>query len=501
MPRSDDHPGTSLRLSHLFEDIRPLLAAQPQPVYLVGGAVRDAIMGKSSKDLDFVVPTDAIELAFRVGDHLNVPAFVMDRERDIGRVVLSARRMTLDFARVRGPNIDADLRARDFTINALALPAEPVTSLKIIDVVGGVSDIQSRLIRYTHELSIVEDPVRAMRGIRLAAQLNFDITDETEIAIRRAAPLLAQISRERIRDELIKLLSVEVPGRAISKLYETGLLEHTIPKLALLKNVDQSVPHHEDAFAHTCRVLTSLSNLVTTILSEKTGKNPWIEEIRRHLASYSADLAIHLNRDVGGSLTGTDVLRIAALFHDIGKAETGAVDERSGRIRFHRHEQIGAEVSQRAMTSLRFSNEAIAHVKQVIAAHMRPLWLSQIPKVSRRAIYRFNRDTGEAGVDVCLLALADELSLYSSDRQAKEVEPRMLDLLKVVEGLIGNYFRRFQESVRPKPLLNGRDLMNVFGLREGREIGRLLRIIEEAQAIGQISSRDEALALAKKHGQ
>ncbi|MFW6096740.1 MAG: phosphohydrolase, partial [Chloroflexota bacterium] len=179
--------------TELLARIRPLLASRDAPVYLVGGAVRDAILGRPAYDLDFVVEHEAIQLAFSVGDALRVAAYVLDRERDIGRVVLGPD-VVLDFARFRGPDLEADLRARDFTINAMAVDAAnfPPRELNVvIDPTGGLDDLQAGVVRLAYPQAIEDDPLRALRAVRLAWHLGFRVTPETVDAARRGAHRIA----------------------------------------------------------------------------------------------------------------------------------------------------------------------------------------------------------------------------------------------------------------------------------------------------------------------
>ncbi len=251
--------GKALALPVLLERIRPLLEEQEFPVYLVGGAVRDALLGRPSKDLDFVVPRQAIRLAFQVADALGLPAYVLDRERDTGRVVLPEGGVTLDFARFRGSDLEADLRDRDFTVNALALPATAQTTAALIDPCGGMADLQAGQLRLTHPNALQQDPVRALRAVRLSLSLGFTLLPETAMTVSAAASLLPQTSIERVRDELIKLLETAVPDQSVALLHQLGLLPHVLPEIAALAEVTQSPPHHEAVLPHTINVLRWLA--------------------------------------------------------------------------------------------------------------------------------------------------------------------------------------------------------------------------------------------------
>ncbi|MEJ2747368.1 MAG: hypothetical protein P8183_05595, partial [Anaerolineae bacterium] len=286
-------PGKSLALSPLLDRLRPLLIQQDRPVYLVGGAVRDALLNRVSHDLDFVVSHRAIQLAFKVANALGAPAYVLDQERDTGRVVLADEGTMLDFACFRGADLETDLRDRDFTINALALPATAVTLASLIDPCNGAADLQAQTIRQTHPQAIADDPVRALRALRLAYNLNFRLADETVAAIQAAAPLLHTISIERVRDELLKLLATAVPHQALQQMAELDLLPVILPEIAALEDVAQSAPHHEPVMAHTFAVLRWLTQ-IEALLDGAAPDDPALASVAEALADFRQPLTEHL---------------------------------------------------------------------------------------------------------------------------------------------------------------------------------------------------------------
>ncbi len=485
--------GEPLALSPLLERLRPLLSRQDRPVYLVGGAVRDALLGRISHDLDFVVPNRAIKLTFHVANKLGVPAYILDKERDTGRVMLADEGTMLDFARFRGESLEADLRDRDFTINAIALPAEAVTAVSLIDPCDGAADLQARLIRQTHDQAIANDPVRALRGLRLAYSLDFTLAEETAFAITAAAPLLRTISAERVRDELVKLLETAVPHQAMRQMNQLGLMRVALPEIADLENVAQSAPHHEPVLAHTFSVLRWLVEIEALLTGAEPDK-PVLAAAADKLSPFQTQLNDHLNRPIDGGVDGRILLRLAALFHDVGKKETQTIEE-NGRIRFLGHEKVGAERAGSRLRRLTLSNQAIKHVKQIVAGHMRPLHLANEAKgPSRRAIFRYFRAAGSAGLDIGLLSLADHLATYNGPGP----DTQWTRLLDVVSILFSHYFERHTETVAPPPLIDGRDLINELHITPGIEIGRILRLVQEAQAAGEIIDRAQALNFARR---
>jgi putative nucleotidyltransferase with HDIG domain len=488
--------GNPLALSPLLEQLRPFLTQQDRPVYLVGGAVRDALLNRVSHDLDFVVPHHAIQMAFKAANALNAPAYVLDQKRDTGRVVLPEAGTTLDFACYRGADLEADLRDRDFTINAMALPATAVTHPSLIDPCHGAADLQARLIRQTHDQAIANDPVRALRALRLAIVLNFSLTEETVTAVSAAAPLLHSISIERVRDELLKLLETAVPHQAIQQMADLGLLPVILPEIAALEDVAQSPPHHEPVMAHTLSVLRWLVKIEAILDGNEPG-DAALKLVSATLADFRTPLLEHLARRVDGGVNGRTLLRLGALFHDTGKKETQTV-EGDGRIRFLGHDKTGAKLAAHRLHHLTMSNQAAAHVEKIVNGHMRPLLLGNEGKTpSRRAIFRFFRDAQDAGLDICLLALTDHLATFDGPSESGQWE----HLLQVVTTLLQHYFEHYNETIAPPALVTGRDLMLAFKLAPSPEIGRLLRLIQEAQAAGEVTTHDEALNFARQSRQ
>ncbi|MCB8927070.1 MAG: HDIG domain-containing protein [Ardenticatenaceae bacterium] len=492
----DDPSGELLPLSPLLEQLRPLLQTQSQPVYLVGGAVRDALLGRISHDLDFVVPANAIKLAFQVADALGVPAYVLDRERDTGRVMLPDAHTSLDFACFRGADLAADLRDRDLAINAMALPATATTTAGLIDPHGGQADLAAGQIRLIHERSLLDDPVRSLRAVRLAHSLGFALTPETETAVRAAAPHLNQISAERIRDELLKLLETAVPHHAVADLANLGLLAEILPDVMALATVEQSAPHHEPVFAHTLSVLRWLTVVEAAIEPQRTQKNSAssvLSAVKKILEPYAAQIQALWQEEVDGGVNGRMLLRLGALFHDVGKAQTQTIEE-DGRIRFLGHEKAGADLTGQVLRRLSLSNEAIARVKKIVAGHMRPLHLANSGgKLSRRAVYRYFRETAVSGINIALLSLADHLATY----EGTGPDAQWQALLQVVSDLCHHYFERHEETVAPPPLVDGRMLMDALTLQPGPEVGRLLRLIQEAQAAGELETAVAAIEFAR----
>jgi putative nucleotidyltransferase with HDIG domain len=497
-------PETILR-DPLVRAAMDVCAERGVAVCLVGGAVRDVLLGRPVHDWDFVVERDAIALARATANRLGAAFFALDEERDTGRVVAHTAdgvRTFLDFALRRGDTWRADLQVRDFAVNAMALALPDV---QLLDPFGGQADLESRIIRAVTDQSLRDDPVRAMRAVRLAGELAFQVEPQTSEWIRRDAILLPHASAERVRDELCKLLAQPDALAGIRRMDDLRLLARVLPEVVALHGVEQSRPHHWPVFEHTLFVLGALERMVVEALlpapsswageESRAASAPafvW-EDVHRVLADFRPPLAAHLSKPLGDERTALVSLKLAALLHDCAKPQTRTVGE-DGRTHFYDHENIGAPIAAERALRLRLTHVEVERVRLVVEHHMRPQQLADAPTgVTRRGAYRFFRDAGEAGVDVLLLALADHIATHGSD-----VDPdRWGRRIQATGELLAEYWARLAKEVAPAPLVSGSDLMSELGLSPGKRIGELLEAIREAQAAGEVATREQAFALAR----
>ncbi len=471
-------------------------------VYLVGGAVRDLLLNRENHDLDFMVAGDAQGLARLVANRMGGAYFALDDTHGAGRVVLfsdpgdkGSQRFILDFAPIQGGSLDADLRLRDFTINAIALPLSGDS--KAIDPLGGLADLQSKTLRACSPTALQDDAIRVVRVVRQATALTFKIEPQTLALVRAAVPLLVNISIERRRDELFKILSGQQPVTAIRLLDTLGALPHLLPELAALKGVPQPHPHIYDVWEHTLQTTAWLETLLNYLA--KPGYNPdsanslWLGLAVLRLGRYHPQFSEQMQTCLVPERPWRSLLLLAALYHDIGKPQTGSTGA-DGRLHFFEHEDVGKKILAQRTSHLRLSNQEIDRMTLVVAHHMRPHHLANSPHPpTRRAIFRFFNHTGQAGVDICLLNLADLLATYGNTLP----QETLVHYLDIHRTLLEAYFEKPEESVSPPRLLTGSDLIARFQIQPGPQIGRLLGKILEAQAVGEISTQAEAFALAE----
>jgi tRNA nucleotidyltransferase/poly(A) polymerase len=456
------------------------LVQQEIDAYLVGGCVRDRLLGCAIYDLDLIVPRDSLRVARFLADHFRGAYYPLDEARGTGRAIVPAGdggRLIVDVARFRGRSLADDLADRDFTINALA--ADVRAPAAVIDRCGGQADLQAGLIRPVSESSIRNDPLRALRAIRLAAKLGFALAPETERLVRRDGRALSGVAGERIRDEVARLLALPQAAPHLRRMDELGLLTAVSPELEPLRGVAQSPPHDVDVLTHSLETVQALEALLARLPAPLL---PLAGRLQAHLAQILSDARPRLVS-----------LKLAALLHDTGKPAARSVDD-EGHIHFIGHPAEGAKIAACVLRRLRFHNAEVRLAETIVRHHMRPLFLAKNNSVSSRAVYRFFRATGDAGAEVLLHALADHRATYAPG--AEDVQgPRLVAL---AARMLDDYWERREERVAPPPLLDGNDLIREFRLRPGPRIGELLEAVREAQVSGQVRTRAGALALVRE---
>ncbi len=478
----------------IVEQVCAFLREHSVEAYLVGGCVRDWLLGRASHDIDFAVVSDAVKLARRVADRMGGAFVLLDQERCTARVVTrgeDGQRLFIDFARLQGDDIIADLSQRDFTVNAIAVAvADAESSPQVIDPYDGRRDLQLGLVRAVSVSAFQDDPLRTLRAVRIAAEMEASIEQETEELLRRAVHLIANVSAERVRDELAKILAQPGAAQSLRYLGELGLLVVIIPELETLKGVEQSEPHYLDVFEHSLETVGRLEGVIHALKGYE-GESE-LSLISLLLSPFSRQLSAHLLQPISDDRPRLAVLKLAALLHDLGKPATKSFDDEGG-IHFYGHEGEGAEMARDILRRLRFGGREVSLAKTIVANHMSPCLLAREKVVTKRAVYRFFRDTSDAGVDTLLLCLADQLATWGPNlgmvRWQRHVE--------LAASMLADYYERHQKVISPPKIISGHDLMDEFGLAEGTRIGQLLEAVREAQVEGEVETRDEALALVR----
>ncbi len=460
---------------------RPLLATVADtvggPVWLVGGAVRDAALGRPAvADLDFALPAGSVEAARRLADRLEAAFVPLGEPHGMARVVVRGPApAVLDLADFRGPSLDADLRSRDFTIDALAVSVPDLLRgpAPVVDPSGGLADLAARRLRACSPRAFVEDPVRVLRLLRLRHALGFVLEPETERLARAAVPAVRGVAGERVRDELTRMLSLARSAPGVREADAWSVVGTLLPETGPMRATIQSAPHVFTVWEHSLRALEALESLLADLAL---------------LAPHDARVSAHLAEPLGSGLTRREVLKVAVLLHDVGKPETRSVDP-DGRVRFTGHDRLGAERAVAIAERLRWAGRAGRVLERLVRQHLRPMHLGLVPEVTHRARYRFFRDLGDEVPELICLTIADAAG--TDGRPPGLVyrgETRVL-----LESLLAGEVEAAREAAE-SPLLRGHDVMAALAIGPGPEVGRLLDRAREAQATGLVRTRDEALA-------
>ena len=467
--------------SAVIHRLADFLSKRSIQAYLVGGYVRDALLGRSTQDIDIAVSGDATAVAKEIAAHLDGKFVLLDDVNKVARVVLPE--LYLDFSTTEN-NINDDLARRDFTINAMAVNLNQITEQStVIDPQNGYRDIKQKTIRATSDDVFIKDPVRLMRAIRLAAELDFDIEEKTRSLIKRDAQLTSGVAGERICDEFCAAIATDRAYLALKLMDELGLIDPLFPELTSCKGVDQPKEHNWDVFDHSIETVAAVDRLFADIRSGQNGLSeiPWTDE-----------LANHFSEEISSGHKRMTILKIAALLHDIGKPATKSIQE-DGRMRFLSHSKESAQMARSIMTRLRFSGKEIKTAERIIEQHMRPTQLSNSWEMpTHRAIYRYYRDTEDDAFDILLLSLADHLAargpMLDVDHWAYHIQLIKYVMLKHSQD---------RDVVKPPKLIDGNDLIEM-GMEPGPTMGTILETVREAQAAGEIGTKDDAINLAKR---
>ena len=463
-----------------------LLNKPDTKAYLVGGFVRDCLLGRATSDIDIALPGPALGTAQQVAAGLGGKFVLLDEENQVARVVLSEAGWHLDFSALLSKDIEADLRRRDFTINAMAVNLEQAVrgEAEIIDPWGGRRDLELGIIRLVREDAFVQDPLRLLRAERFAAELGFAIEPTTEEMIRSQCQLISRVAGERIQEELCRLLAANRASHYLRYLDRLGLLLAIFPELASARGFEQPKEHFWDVLQHSLSTVEALEFLL------REGSWGYVKEDLLGLNPWPANLADYFSEKVGGGHQRRVLLKLAALLHDVAKPQTRTIED-NGRIRFLGHSKQGASQAAEILKRLRFSSREIKLVESVIEHHLRPGQMRGVGLPTRRAIYRYFRDAGDAAVDTLFISLADHLASRGPGLDVEQWKEHNLLVSYVLEER-----EREASLVRPPKLISGHDLMQFFGLQPGPELGRILEAVREAQAAGEVNNRDEALSLA-----
>jgi len=465
-----------------FSYLRQLAPLTETIIYLVGGSVRDLLIGNQTiKDIDLLMPSGSEEVARSFADVIGGSFFFLDEERRITRVVKHEAdgAVQFDFTNFERADLHADLARRDFTVNAMAIDLKVFLAQGsldgLIDLFDGREDVRQRLIRAADPTVFDDDPLRLLRAVRFAATLGFSIEKRTADQIRGRADLVTKPSAERIRDEFFQVLSVPGAGRHLLLMESLGLLRKLLPELDPLKEFAPGKHHLYDIFTHSVRT----AEYVDSVMEDLPDLSP----------GHAGEALAHLDEGLEPFVTRKAALRFACLLHDNAKSETFSRDG-EGDIHFFGHDAIGADKATFICQRFRLSNETASIVSRLIRHHMRPLNLSAPGGPSRRALYRYCRDLKDAVPESIVLSLADA-------KATLEVMPAegFTDTQELSGQVLEFYYSKFLKA-EAKPFVTGKDLI-ARGMKPGPRFRDVLDEVKERQAEGTLKDRQEALEYLK----
>lgn len=479
----------------LLAEVSRFLRDRQVDSFLVGGFVRDTLLGRPTGDIDIAVAADVLQIAPEMAEALRGRAVSLDEVNRIIRVVLlpepdqktSKKQWYIDLSTL-ARDIHQDLSRRDFTINAMAIDLHSLVTgtvtPQLLDPFGGVDDLHRKVIRAVNDRVFEEDPARLLRAQRLASELGFSISPETAELISRNSRLITRVAGERIREELVRILAAPEAGLAVRCLDNLGLLTAIIPELEPGRGFEQPVEHHWDVLDHALETVSAIGFLLRQG-SWKYGTQKILEDV-----PWSDTLQQHFATPVGSGTTHAVLVKLAALLHDIAKPATRIIANE--KIRFFGHPDQGAETVVKILERLRFSNKETRLVETMVRCHLRPTQLSHEGLPSPRAIYRYRRDTGNAAIDTLFLSLADHLAARGPD-----LDPEQWKWHVGQTGCVLTECTRREVEAPPPRLIDGHDLINIFGLKPGPGLREILEAVREAQEAGEITTREQALYYVK----
>lgn len=447
----------NIKTKKLLRKLHDISAAMGFEIFAVGGFVRDGLLRKSVKDIDFVLIGDAQLFAGKLQETLKVRNLVSYPR--FGTFMLEYGEYKLEFVnardesyasdsrkpRTRKADLLSDLSRRDFTVNTLAMVLSEDKFGEIIDVFDGQKDLKAGILRtpLAPAATFSDDPLRMMRAIRFAATYHFTIESKTWAGLCEAAPRLPVVSTERIVDEFNKILLSDQPSSGMLMLEDAGLLRQFLPEFSELKGVDQRQDfHHKDVFYHTLEVL---------------------------------DNTARSSRNAG--------LRLAALFHDIAKPATKRFEPKIGWT-FHGHEVVGERMTRKIMRRLTYSNEMTDYVAKLVRLHLRPMALIS-EEVSDSAVRRLIFLAGAELDDLMILCRAD-ITSKNPEKVRRYLRNYDRVLVKIQEVEVRDRLRNFQ------PPVDGLEIMAMFNLRPGPLVGKIKKFVEEAILDGQVPNEHDA---------
>lgn len=452
--------------------VKSFFLANKANTYIVGGFLRDSLLGHASCDVDIVVENGSAKLLAKdFADFIGGYFVELDSLNNIYRVVFADKINYVDIADCVGGTIAHDLTRRDFTINALAYD---IKSGELIDVVDGLQDLKQQKIREISEFNIKDDAIRILRAYRFKSELGFNFSDNLTDIICKHANLLNTVAKERINAELIKLFAGKNAHDVLISMDKNSILQIILPCVSAIKKIPPNSHHHLPLFEHCVETVAKL------------------QEFYEHACD---EVKQHLNREFLAGHNRLALLKFAAFLHDIGKPDTWQIEPETGRHRFIMHDSVGAKIVEPMLKDLKFSKKQIAYVQKIIKNHIYPAGIVTSLDTTEKTYLRFYRKMEDEVIDLIAIAYADRKSALGPD-----ITPDMLALnINGLKELLDKYLQH-KSQLQPLPkLLNGKEIMDILHIQASPQLGEIINLLNEAQISSLVNTKDEAIAFVKQN--
>lgn len=435
--------------------------------YLVGGVIRNILLDEDVKDIDILFPvSDIVKVESKV---FNWSKLEFKKKMKLIRLMKDNEQIDIEIYKNNQLfSLEKNLKKRDFTINSMAISLREIYSkkIKLIDPFGGFEDINKRIIKINNAKSFYNDPLRILRAYRLKCQFGLKIEETTEKLIKENIYRLKNVSIERIRDEFFMILDLKCQ-ETIEELYNVGVLKIILPELIEGDAITQGVLHDFDVLRHSLHTLKELETILEDNYEFFRGYNNYYKsKSKRNMKT---------------------LLKFSALVHDIGKPMTKKICE--DKVNFNGHEKVGAEMVLNISKRLKLSNKECELLKKLVKNHLKPGYLYNLPLISKKALKNFIKNMGNDLIATMILFLADVLA---TKKEVLEKKDDYLNFCRFVLSFNNN------EKITQKPLLSGDEVMNTLGIPQGKVVGKLLKIISDAQEDGVITTKSQAKKYLKE---
>lgn len=454
------------------EILNTIAAEFDAEIYLVGGAVRDFLLGKITYDRDLIVCNeDARTFSQKLAEKFNATFVPLDEVNKIYRLVFKDKLNYLDITNPVGNSLEADIKRRDLTINAVAVN---IKTGEIVDLTGGLNDIKNKKINYISEQNFIDDPLRLLRIYRFQATLGFEVVPELTEIVEKHKKLIHKPAFERVIYEIVKLFGGNYAHQALLAMDDAGFLEEIFPVMSDVKKVPPNSHHHLDLFHHSVETVRQINEIY-----------------------HSAPIEVkeHLEEIAFGGFPRIAHLKLAGFLHDIGKFSTWTIEPDTGRHRFIKHDDTGAKMALKILKDMHFSNKQSDYISLMIKNHIYPSHVMCSPIVTDKIMMRFVRKMGDNSIDNIVLAMADRLSARGPEITDDIVENNISSLKKLAD-----FYLSVRNTLKPLPkLLDGNQVMKILKIKPSPLLGEIMSALHDAQSDGIVMTKADAVDFVKNY--